>query len=563
MSIKTKLLASFGTIIFILIVLATYSSIQISKVNDDYSYLIDDRVHKVVEVGKIQNASSLQGLYLRSYVLRQSDEDLEKLYEQRKIVAETVEKIESLFRDASMIEQFKIVKEQQQLYSEYVDQVIDYVDKKQLDEAYDVLFNNAVPANVAIQDAINTIIDFQTEQMNTTKADTTSHAEISIIIQIVIAALSAIVSILLTIIIVRNISAPLNKLTKAAQVMATGNLREEDVSVKTKDEINDLAQAFNTMKNNLAHLIGNVSANVSQTTAAAEQLAASTQEIAHASKDVANSVELLANNGSKAAATGQECAAATDDTAKGVGRIAEAAQTLLEQTINTRSISEEGGKTIKTVEQQMKVIQQSSYETKEKIRHLSSQSAEIENITNVITNITEQTNLLALNAAIEAARAGEHGKGFSVVADEVRKLAEESKNSAQKIIELTSQIQTGTKEVENSVNLTVQNVDQGVEYLQDAQVAFNDILDAITTMSSQIEEISASTEEISASTEEVAASVSEMANLANHAAEQSNTVYASVEEQTASLNEINDVAKSLSDGARMLQEEVSQFKVLS
>ncbi|MFO7316977.1 MAG: methyl-accepting chemotaxis protein [Bacilli bacterium] len=563
MSIKTKLLASFGTIIFILIVLATYSSIQISKVNDDYSYLIDDRVHKVVEVGKIQNASSLQGLYLRSYVLRQSDEDLEKLYEQRKIVAETVEKIESLFRDASMIEQFKIVKEQQQLYSEYVDQVIDYVDKKQLDEAYDVLFNNAVPANVAIQDAINTIIDFQTEQMNTTKADTTSHAEISIIIQIVIAALSAIVSILLTIIIVRNISAPLNKLTKAAQVMATGDLREEDVSVKTKDEINDLAQAFNTMKNNLAHLIGNVSANVSQTTAAAEQLAASTQEIAHASKDVANSVELLANNGSKAAATGQECAAATDDTAKGVGRIAEAAQTLLEQTINTRSISEEGGKTIKTVEQQMKVIQQSSYETKEKIRHLSSQSAEIENITNVITNITEQTNLLALNAAIEAARAGEHGKGFSVVADEVRKLAEESKNSAQKIIELTSQIQTGTKEVENSVNLTVQNVDQGVEYLQDAQVAFNDILDAITTMSSQIEEISASTEEISASTEEVAASVSEMANLANHAAEQSNTVYASVEEQTASLNEINDVAKSLSDGARMLQEEVSQFKVLS
>ncbi|WP_342580453.1 methyl-accepting chemotaxis protein [Ureibacillus sp. FSL W7-1570] len=563
MSIKTKLLASFGTIIFILIVLATYSSIQISKVNDDYSYLIDDRVHKVVEVGKIQNASSLQGLYLRSYVLRQSDEDLEKLYEQRKIVAETVEKIESLFRDASMIEQFKIVKEQQQLYSEYVDQVIDYVDKKQLDEAYDVLFNNAVPANVAIQDAINTIIDFQTEQMNTTKADTTSHAEISIIIQIVIAALSAIVSILLTIIIVRNISAPLNKLTKAAKVMATGDLREEDVSVKTKDEINDLAQAFNTMKNNLAHLIGNVSANVSQTTAAAEQLAASTQEIAHASKDVANSVELLANNGSKAAATGQECAAATDDTAKGVGRIAEAAQTLLEQTINTRSISEEGGKTIKTVEQQMKVIQQSSYETKEKIRHLSSQSAEIENITNVITNITEQTNLLALNAAIEAARAGEHGKGFSVVADEVRKLAEESKNSAQKIIELTSQIQTGTKEVENSVNLTVQNVDQGVEYLQDAQVAFNDILDAITTMSSQIEEISASTEEISASTEEVAASVSEMANLANHAAEQSNTVYASVEEQTASLNEINDVAKSLSDGARMLQEEVSQFKVLS
>lgn len=57
----------------------------------------------------------------------------------------------------------------------------------------------------------------------------------------------------------------------------------------------------------------------------------------------------------------------------------------------------------------------------------------VEDSSNLVTNIAKQTNLLALNAAIEAARAGENGKGFAVVAEEVRKLAFDSQNAAASI----------------------------------------------------------------------------------------------------------------------------------
>lgn len=561
MSIKTKLVLSFSTLIIILIGISIFSVFQINQLNDNYTNAVDNRAYKSVQSGKIQNASSLQGLYIRSYVLRKNDEDLEKLLTQREVAETTINEIEPLFVDSEMKKQIQIVKEQQALYNEYTDNIVNYINNNQNDKAYDVLFNKAVPTNVAIQEAINTIVDFQSKEMNETKETDKKEAATTKTILIVVCTLITLFSIALMIYIIRSITRPLKRLTNATQLMSTGDLTGEDVVVKTKDEIFVLSEAFNLMKNNLASLISNVSYNVENTTAAAEQLASSTDDITYTSQDIAKLVEELASGGSQAATTGQECATATDETAHGVSRIAEAAQDLHSNAVDTQEIAKDGGNILQTAKEQMSIIQKSSYETKEKIRQLSIQSAEIENITNVITDITDQTNLLALNAAIEAARAGEHGKGFAVVAEEVRKLAEQSKNSASQIVELTSQIQKDTKEVEESVNTTVENVDQGVHYVEDAQSAFNKIFHAINDMTDQIQEVSASAQQISASTEEVAASVTEMANLAISAGNQSNAVLTAVEEQTAALNEINGVAKELSEGAITVQKEIEQFKV--
>ncbi|MEK4426183.1 methyl-accepting chemotaxis protein [Solibacillus sp. FSL K6-1523] len=378
---------------------------------------------------------------------------------------------------------------------------------------------------------------------------------------LVIFSIILVACIIVGILFARSIIVPINKMAAAAEIIAKGDLRQGDIEVKTNDEIKNLAGSFNLMKGNLQKFIHSVTANIEHSTLATEELAASTEGISHTSRDIAKRVEMMATRNNQAAATGRESSIAMDETAHGVQRIAEATQLLHTKAINTQSIAHEGEKTLHTAEDQMKIIQHSSQETNERIQQLSAQSVEIVTITKVITDITEQTNLLALNAAIEAARAGEHGKGFAVVADEVRKLAEQSKSSANQIVELVTNIQHNTKDVENAVQVTVLNVNEGVQFIQNAETAFAEIMGGIEEMTDQIEDVSASTQQISASTEEVAASVNELSSSANIIAKQSEDITATVEEQAATIQELSAVAKSLSEEALSVKDEINKFNV--
>lgn len=86
----------------------------------------------------------------------------------------------------------------------------------------------------------------------------------------------------------------------------------------------------------------------------------------------------------------------------------------------------------------------------------------IDSLTEDILNISSQTNLLALNASIEAARAGEAGKGFAVVADEIRNLAESSRNTANDIQNISSEVTASVYELADNANKMIEFIQERV-----------------------------------------------------------------------------------------------------
>ena len=100
----------------------------------------------------------------------------------------------------------------------------------------------------------------------------------------------------------------------------------------------------------------------------------------------------------------------------------------------------------------------------EAIKRLAENSTRIENIVNVINDITKRTNLLALNASIIAAQAGEYGKSFSVVADEIRNLSLQTGRSTGEITGIIEEIMSESQTAAGNITSTKSLVQRGVDW---------------------------------------------------------------------------------------------------
>lgn len=142
-----------------------------------------------------------------------------------------------------------------------------------------------------------------------------------------------------------------------------------------------------------------------------------------------NTVTSLNGNSTSLSQSISETAASFEETVASLEELSSMTHLNSENSKKSAVISEKAQNSFKKTGTELTVLAQ-------EMQSIKSESKKMEEIVNVIDDISFQTNLLALNAAVEAARAGEHGKGFAVVADAVRSLAQRSSASAKEINQL-------------------------------------------------------------------------------------------------------------------------------
>lgn len=378
---------------------------------------------------------------------------------------------------------------------------------------------------------------------------------------LIILGASLLIGAVLVWIFANRITNPIIKMADQVKQVAEGDLTLEAIDVKTKDEIGQLTQDFNTMISNLRHIILQVGSSADQVAAASEQLIGSSEQTSKATEQIASIMQEVATGVEKQVQSTVETSQTINEMSMGIQQIAKHAQNVSGTAVKASEKASDGGAAIIAAVEQMNSINQTVKGLSTVIKGLGERSQEIGKIIEVITDIAAQTSLLALNAAIEAARAGNHGRGFAVVADEVRKLAEQSAQSTEQISQLISKIQDETNTAVVSMEKAIKEVTVGLGVVHTAGESFDQIQHSVHEVTTQIQEVSAAAQQMSAGTEQVVHLIRMIAEVAHESASGTQSVSAAAEEQSVSMEEIASSASSLTTMAEKLQFLIRKFKV--
>lgn len=309
---------------------------------------------------------------------------------------------------------------------------------------------------------------------------------------IITLAVSALFSFGLTLLVANAIRIQLGAdpriVEQVAYEIADGNL---SFSFKDGSKLTGVHQSMHDMATKLRELITSIKT--------------SANEIRTTGDEIKLNMKKLSDGMSSQAASSEEISVLMEEMAAAIAQNSENAKKTEKISINTS----EG----------MATMLKASGESLSAIRQIAEKIS-------VINEIAGQTNLLALNAAVEAARAGEHGKGFAVVAGEVRKLAEQTKEAADEINELS----------ESSVKLT-----------ETSEQRINELNPEIEKTTTLVKEINHSSNEQNSSASQINESIASLSHI--------------TQESSTSSAQVTDIADKLAERADILVKLISQFKI--
>jgi methyl-accepting chemotaxis protein len=511
MTVGRRLALSFGTIIVLLLIIVAIGIAKLGTLNEGTASIVQKRWPNIEASNAIMYQSTRIAIALRNMMLTPDAADRRKQQEEivaaRGIIADKVQFLEKAIVLPKGKELLAKVLEERRHYLAGQEQLIAIINTDKPDEARTFLVNNLRPILKNYQEALDGLIQFQVQLIDTAGKEAESTYQGVRALMIGLGAFAVLLSLAIGFLITRNLTRQLGGEPDYAAAIAR-RIAEGDLTVKVELQPGDtssMLHAMRGMRDNLANIVSQVRDGTNTIASASGQIAAGSMDLSSRTEEQASSLEETASSMEELTSTVKQNA----DNARQANSLASVAS----------EVAGRGGAVVAKVVDTMGSINESS--------------RKIVDIISVIDGIAFQTNILALNAAVEAARAGEQGRGFAVVASEVRNLAQRSSAAA--------------REIKQLIDSSVEKVDVGAQLVDQAGATMQELLDSVKRVTDIMGEITSASAEQTAGIEQINQAITQMDDV--------------TQQNAALVEEAAAAAGSMQDQSARLVSLVSTFKI--
>jgi methyl-accepting chemotaxis protein len=482
MKVGVRLALGFAVVLALLASISALAISRLAALNNGTTLIVQERYPKVAAANAVKEGLQDQAREVRNALLlsdaKKVNDTLETVDSLVKLQTENLDKLEKLIDTDKGRELFKTIADARGKYGPVRSRAEGLVKENRKNEAVDLLFKEVRPAQLVYMKAIDTLIEFEEQQMAEGGREAASLYASARQLTLALAGLAVVVAVGIAFWVTRSITRPLSQAVDVANRLAEGDLTVR-VESNSKDETGQLLSAMQNM-------VGKLSSVVTEVNGAAEALAG-------ASEEVSATAQSLSQASSEQAAGVEETSASIEQMTASIAQNTENAKVTDGMATKAAKEAAEGGDAVNATVAAMQQIAKKIV---------------------IIDDIAYQTNLLALNAAIEAARAGEHGKGFAVVAAEVRKLAERSQVAAQEIGEVASSSVDLADKAGKLLNEMVPNIKKTSDLVQEITAASEEQSSGVGQINAAVGQLSQTTQQNASSSEELASTAEEMSSQA-------------------------------------------------
>ena len=387
---------------------------------------------------------------------------------------------------------------------------------------------------------------------------------ISVVIGVIFVAVAVLTILIVSLTIVKpakDAAVQLNKLITDIQ-NGSGDLTQR-MQVRSHDEVGQLVNGVNNFIDQLQSIM--------------KKIQTSSIDMDEHVEDINTNIKKSESSAGDVSATMEQMSASMEEISATLDQITQGSQNVLGLAKDMRGKAEDGSINVSGIRTKAQNFRSEAVDSKNNTIEMMNSNRElleaaiensrsvekINSLTSEILSISSQTNLLALNASIEAARAGEAGKGFAVVADEIRVLADNSRDTANNIQNISVAVTQAVGELAKNANEMLNFIDSTVLVDYDKFVGIaNEYHDDADSMDNMLGEFNDSSKELEATISQMTEGIDGI----NTAVDENAQGVTIVADNTSQLVELLAGIRGLAENNKKISDElkmeVQQFKNL-